>query len=232
MTAGRIVDSDSHIFEPVDLWEKNLEPKYRNRALGIRRDESGLEYLIVDGKKSTGYQGGQLAPTMAGLGKGQKWMKEHADVPYAEAGTFTPGAVDPHERIKFLDSEGIAVTFIYPSLGLGWSWECEDPQLSAAYCRVYNDWLSDWCSPYPDRLIGIAHAPLRDVDEAVVELKRVAKMGMKGAFIMPGAVNGVGYGDPYYDPFWATAQELEIPITLHFAFNPNYAGPASICRQG
>ena len=224
MTSGKIADSDSHIAEPVDLWEKNLEPKYRSRALCLRRDEQGLEYLSVDGKKSTGYQGGQLASTMAGVGRSKEWVLERAHMSFAEGGTLAPGAVDPHERIRFLDSEGIDVTFIYPTLGLGWSWECEDPQLSAAYCRVYNDWLSDWCSPYPDRLIGIAHASVRDVNEGVVELKRVAKMGMKGAFIQPVSVNGIDYGDSYYDPFWAAAQELEMPITLHVAFNPNYLG--------
>ena len=30
MASGKIVDSDSHILEPADLWEKNLEPKYRS----------------------------------------------------------------------------------------------------------------------------------------------------------------------------------------------------------
>ena len=224
MTLGKIVDSDSHIVEPADLWEKNLEPKYRSRALCMRRDEEGLEYLSVDGKMSAAFRGGGLAANFTGVGQSWEWMEKKADTPYAEAGALTPAAVDTHERIKFMDSEGIDVTFIYPTLGLGWQWQCEDVQLSAAYCRVYNDWLSDWCSPYPDRLIPIAHIPMRDVNETVVELKRATKLGMKGAFIYPLPVNGTGYGDPSYDPFWVTAQELEMPITLHVATTPDYMG--------
>ena len=224
MTFGKIVDSDSHILEPTDLWEKNLEPQYRSRGLCMRWDKMGFEYLSVDGKMSNGYRGPELAAGLAGVGRSREWLEKYSDLPFSEAGALAPGGVDSHERIKFLDSEGIDVTFIYPTLGLGWQRECDDPQLSAACCRVYNDWLSDWCSPYPDRLIPIAHVPMRDVNEAVVELKRAAKLGMRGAFIYPDAVNGIGYGDAYYDPFWATAQELEMPITLHVAFNPNYPG--------
>ena len=161
---------------------------------------------------------------MAGIGKSQEWMREYANVPYRELGALVPGAVDPHERIKLLDKEGVDVAFLYPTLGLGWQFDCEDPQLSAAYCRVYNDWLVDFCKDYPDRLISIALVPLRDVNEVVKELKKAAKMEMKGAMITPAPANGIGYGYTYFDPFWTVAQELEMPVTIHVSFNPNYLG--------
>src|SRR5256885_11509565 len=46
------VDADGHILEPPDLWEKYLEPKYRDRALRIVVDENGLEELEIGGKRS------------------------------------------------------------------------------------------------------------------------------------------------------------------------------------
>ena len=46
------VDGDGHILEPPDLWERYLEPAYRERALRIRKDEQGLEYLEIDGRSS------------------------------------------------------------------------------------------------------------------------------------------------------------------------------------
>ena len=224
MRNGKIVDSDSHVLEPADLWEKNLEPKYRSRALCMGWDDRGFEYLSVDGRASVGYRGPELAAGLAGVGRSREWLKKYSDLRFSEVGTLAPGGVNPHERIKVLDKEGIDVAFLYPTLGLGWQYECEDPQLAAAYCRVYNDWLTDWCSLYPDRLMPIAEISVFDVNEGVKELKRAAKMGMKGGFIYPAATNGIGYGNSYYDPFWATAQELEMPITLHVANNPNYAG--------
>ena len=219
MTASRIVDSDSHLLEPANLWEENLEPQYRSRALSIRRDEKNLEYLYVDGKKSNVYRDGEVT-ALAFVGKTQEWVREHADLTYTEAAAEVPGAIDPDERIKFKDTEGVYATFIYPSLSLGWPFDCEDPQLSAAFCRVYNDWLVEFCKAYPDRINAIAQLPTRNIDDCVKELKR----GVKGGYVSAAPVNGIGYGHSYYDPLWATAQELDVPITLHVSSNPNYPG--------
>ena len=46
------VDADGHILEPPELWREYLEPKYRDRALCIRKDDEGREYLEIDGKSS------------------------------------------------------------------------------------------------------------------------------------------------------------------------------------
>ena len=46
-----VIDADGHILEAPDLWEKYLEPKYRDRAVRIRKDDNGLEYL--EGQRST-----------------------------------------------------------------------------------------------------------------------------------------------------------------------------------
>ena len=45
-----VVDMDSHVMEPPDLWENYLEPQYRERAIRIRKRADGLEELIVDNK--------------------------------------------------------------------------------------------------------------------------------------------------------------------------------------
>ncbi|HXN84710.1 MAG TPA: hypothetical protein VN867_01510, partial [Candidatus Binataceae bacterium] len=61
MAKQTVVDSDGHILEPADLWEKYLEPKYRDRAIRLREDERGLEYFEIDRKKSMMLRGGTLA---------------------------------------------------------------------------------------------------------------------------------------------------------------------------
>jgi predicted TIM-barrel fold metal-dependent hydrolase len=63
-----------------------------------------------------------------------------------------------------------------------------------------------------------------DVDRAITELKRVAKKGMKGVMLTPWPANGKAYGDTYYDPFWAVAQDYGIPVGLHVIARPNYHG--------
>ena len=63
-----------------------------------------------------------------------------------------------------MTEQGIDLAFLYPSLGLNWQTECGDAGLAAAYCRVYNDWIIDFCRPYPDRLIPIAMVSLMEVE--------------------------------------------------------------------
>ena len=218
-----IVDADAHILEPVDLWEKNLEPEYRDRAIRFKKDENGLEYMEVDGKKSLHIEGGVLG-SFSGNGD-LDLVKRYftpGEVTFEEA--TPPGANDPHERIKVMDEEGIHAVVPYPSIGITWEDECEDPKLAAAYCRAYNNWMLDFAKPYPERIVPIAMISVKDVQEGVKELKRVAKLGFKGTYLVSRPANGVPYGEPYYDPYWAELQELDMPVGLHVNGGPNFTG--------
>jgi len=98
------------------------------------------------------------------------------------------------------------------------------PRTRMAYCRVYNDWIADFCRHSPNRLYGVAHISLMDVDAAIMEVKRIAKLGLKSVMLTPFPANGKAYGDMYYDPFWAVAQEIGIPVGLHVIARPDFHG--------
>ena len=217
MRLGRSVDADGHILEPVDLWKKNLEAKFKDRALGLARDQDGVETVIVEGKFSPLSKGFGIAAAFGQPGE-VAFSKEFS---YLDG---PPGAYDPHARVKYLDAEGIDAAVLYPTIGLVWEGEVNDPELATAYCRVYNDWITDFCRPYPDRLYAVAHISLMDVDRAVAELKRSAKLGVKGVMLTPHPANGKAYGDTYYDPFWAVAQDFGLPVGLHVIARPGYFG--------
>ena len=51
----------------------------------------------------------------------------------------------------------------------------------------------------------------------VVELERCAKMGLRGAMVSISQQSGESYGDAKFDRFWAAAEALEIPVSLHVA---------------
>jgi predicted TIM-barrel fold metal-dependent hydrolase len=212
------VDADSHILEPGDLWEKNIEPEYRDRAIRLLKDADGVDYIDMDGKSSPLLPKGTLAELSA-AGQPAEDLGgrfRNGTIGYEEArSTVAPGAKDPHERIKLMDSEGTDVTLLYPSIGLSSDAIIDDPKLAAAHSRVYNDWIVDFCGPYPDRLIPVAHIPMLDIDEAVKEFRRAAKMGMKSLFFSIWPPKGRSFGDTYYDPLWAEAQDAEIPIAIH-----------------
>ena len=225
MTTARIVDADGHIMEPPDLWIENLEARFKHRAMRLRTDDEGLEYLEIDGQKSKVLNGGQL---------GSMGLLDEEVAPRG-AETFEPGSLDfdectppaardPHERIKWMDEQGIDATILYPSLGLSLLPECKDAALAAAHCRVYNNWIAAFCEPYPKRLIPAALISLMDVDEGVKEIKRAVKIGIGGVYLFPNPTNGVHYGDPYYDPFWAEVEDLGLPIGIHVSAHPDYIG--------
>lgn len=60
MAKSLVVDSDGHILEPADMWERYLEPEYRDRAIRIKVDSKGHEYVEIAGRKSPFLRGGTL----------------------------------------------------------------------------------------------------------------------------------------------------------------------------
>jgi predicted TIM-barrel fold metal-dependent hydrolase len=211
MAKPLVVDADGHVLEPPDLWQRYLEPKFRDRAMCIKFLDNGDEYLEVDGKMHFFGPG-----AMGGNGGAFHDPKElvYGKKKYWETAQTTPGEIDPDARVKQMDEEGIDIALLYPTIGLCWEGECQDPELSAAYCRAYNNYLFDFCSRHPDRLIPIAHVALRDVNLAAAEVQRV-KGKAKGIFITPYPVNGCPQGDRYYDPFWAACEAAKLPVASH-----------------
>ena len=118
--------------------------------------------------------------------------------------------------MKVMDEEGIDIALFYPSLGLDWESSCDDADLVAAHCRVYNDWLIDFCKTDPSRLVPVAHVSFMDVEQAVEETRRVAGLGAKGLMMLAFPPrNGQPYGEPVYDPIWAEAESLGLPVGIH-----------------
>ena len=223
------VDADGHILEPPDLWERYLEPKYRDRAVRLRSDERG-EYLEVDGAKAKMARNGFPATlgVMDALG-GVEFEREPTGLGYVDNASF--GAMDPMERIARLDAENLERVFLYPTLGLLWEPECQDLELSFAYARAYNRWIVDFCADSGGRLIPIAHIPLGVPELAEQELRRTAKDGVRGFFVPPFIWTRKAHGHPDHHRVFATAQELGLPMGLHPSFEPHWAAPTRFGRM-
>jgi predicted TIM-barrel fold metal-dependent hydrolase len=125
-----------------------------------------------------------------------------------------PGGWDPRARRGDMIVDGVSAEVLYPSLGLGLYW-IVDPALQEACFRTYNDWLIGYCSAMPDRLVGIAMISLYDVDRAVAELSRCKAAGLRGAMIWLRPPTSRAFTRSDADPFWAAAQEMGMPVSLH-----------------
>ena len=210
-----LVDVDSHVLEPMSVWQDYLEPDLKPRAIRWSTDGNGRELMLIDGKPARQFM----------LRNG--WMGS-PEVPggraFEDRVTTSLGAANGPDRVRMLDGEGIDITLLYPTLGIQWEPEFEDYKLAAAHARAYNSWIADLCKPHSDRLVPVAHVVASDVQEGAAELERAAGLGARGGMVSGRPINGIPYGDPYYDPLWARAQETRIPLALHVMGYPKHLG--------
>ena len=208
MAELQLISSDSHVSEPPDLWVERIDSKYRDRAPRVVLNPEGQEgaYLVYEG-----YPPHNLA---IGLGAGRTPEELAA---FLKTGTYAdarPGGWDPAQRLPDMELDGVEADVLYTTLGFRLFW-LKDAGLQRACFRVYNDWLAEYCSYAPKRLKGLALISLYDPKEGAEELARCAKIGLKGAMIWCSPPADQPYSLPLYDPFWAVAQDLDMPVSLH-----------------
>lgn len=216
------VDADGHILEDPELWERYLEPELRDRAMRLRRDERGLEYLEIDGTPSKVVRGGMLG-MLGGMGRNISDVLPSPDHTYVAGASF--GAFDAGERVERLNKENLDAAFLYPTLGVLWEAECTDVAMAQAYTRAYNRWAVDFCADSDGRLIPIAHLSLGDPVAATKELERAVRAGAKGGWVAPFTMTRKPHGHPDHDRLFAAAQDLDVPLAIHPTFEPKWATP-------
>jgi predicted TIM-barrel fold metal-dependent hydrolase len=201
-----VVDADGHVCEPADLWEKNLPGHLADRGIRLRWNEAtGYDECLVEDRMATDRG-------LVGLG--------NAGEPYDNFGqgrhyeSLNPAGFDPHERVKVLDSEGIDLSVMYPGLGLKLG-AIVDPELAVWSCRVYNDWMAEWCAAEPTRLVGVGALPMQDPKAAAAEAHRIRDLGLVGGFARPNAYNDRHFHHKVYTPVWEALEETGLPLALH-----------------
>ena len=124
---GRIIDADSHLLEPLDLWERYIEPKYRERCLRfVLRPDKNPYMAMVEGARAR-INVEDILGVIAGFGQKEEGVA---------LGAFDVSQLlsqDMGKRIEFLEEEGIECQFLYPSLGLLTDGLVEDGELAAAH---------------------------------------------------------------------------------------------------
>ena len=203
-----ILSSDSHVFEPPDLWATRIDKKFRERAPYILR-VGDHDRLMVEGDEKIGDIG-------LISGAGTRFETPEKITHEGRLEDVDRGGYDPEEHIKDMELDGVSGELLYPSQGL-FLFKIQDPDLLSAVFRAYNDWLAEFCGHYPDRLKGMALVNLDDVQDGIRELERTAKMGLAGAMLTEWPGPGLEYFDPRYEPFWAAAQDLGMPLSMHTA---------------
>jgi uncharacterized protein len=204
MSTTLVIDGDGHVEEDLRQLVAAVPDHLRSIAKGIAPDDPMTIERVVEGRPW-----------------GPKYPFPHGGLNHLSAGGVRQeGGRDPKVRIEVLDNEGIDAAVLFASAGQLF-YLFEGPEVAAALCHAYNDWLAEFCSYAPSRLIGVALLPQQDPDLAAAELERaVTSHGFVGGIIRPNKINGRTVDDPAFDVLWETAARLDVPIALHEAYIP------------
>ena len=216
--SDRVVDADGHVLEPPDLWERYVDPAWRSRAIRVTRQPDGRDALVIDGRPAR-LTTPEMLGGFGGMGKSFEALAAAClSGRYAE--NAPAAATDAAARLALLDADGIDTALLYPSLGLQWEAEVEDPAYALAHARAYNRWIEEFCEQSRGRLVPIAHLTLGDPHAAATELRRAVRAGARGGFLLPFTLDGLPHGHPAHDPLFAAACELDVPIAIHTGIDP------------
>ena len=213
----QVMDSDMHIVEPSDLFERYMEAKYADRS---------PQLLRVPGKRGGAFlfEGHRLPSCDVDNPQRMYGMSGRAD---AASAPMRARGYDGPSQLGAMDMEGIDVAVMYPTacLYVPNGIDGIDAQLSAAVCRAYNNWLYDFCQTDPARMKVAAMLSQHDPKEAVREARRAVRdLGAVAVYMRPNFVNGVTFHSADYQELWATLEELNVPVGFH-------EGTGSIYRQ-
>jgi predicted TIM-barrel fold metal-dependent hydrolase len=203
-----ILSSDSHVFEPPDLWQTRIDRVFRDRAPRMIRID-GADQIVVEADQ-----------VLSGIGlisnAGARFEAPETISGNARFEDVHRGGYDPDQHLADMRLDGVAGEVLYPSQGLFY-FRVADSALQAAIFRAYNDWLAEFCRTDPLRLKGIAMISMDDVPAAIGELERAARLGLAGAMITEYPLEDRRYDQPEYERFWAAAATLGLPLSLHTA---------------
>jgi predicted TIM-barrel fold metal-dependent hydrolase len=213
----RYYSCDSHLVEAREVFD-GLEARYGARAPRIVRDHNGQrgDWLLVPG----------APPIPVGrLGIAGHRLDDPATKELIARGYdgLNPGVRDPSARLGEQAQDGICGEVMYPSLNM-FTYALADTEITAAVFRRHNDWVVDYCSVAPERLIGIGCLPVPDVEAAVTEMERAARRGVRGFMIPAHVPPERPYCHPDYDRFWAAAQDMGLPLTMHIFVGTSFDG--------
>lgn len=206
MIPAGIISADGHVCEPANCYVDHIDPKYRDVAPRIERQDDGTDAFVVPGMKK---------PVGLGFidGAGFRPKERLARAKTLTAGDVRAAGYDARERLPFMDADGIAAELIYASVGMGLCMH-RDAEYKDACMQAYNRWLASMCAEAPERVFGMAQTAVLSVDAAIADFQRAKAMGFVG-MMMPGDPIHEDYDHPDYDALWECATDLDLPICFH-----------------
>jgi predicted TIM-barrel fold metal-dependent hydrolase len=206
-----IVDADTHINEPPDLWTKRMPAKFQDRAPRVIVRASGSKAWSFETRQMT------VTPLVNAVGTSPVQWTLFGDA----YDTGRPGGWDPAARLDDMTIDMVRTHVLFPTyvLGGGPAFSWTDREYQIACVQAYNDWISEFASYAPDRLVAVGLTPSTGVDDMIAEATRVSAMpGIRGLLLTTWP-NGEDH--PKHDEddrFWSVAEDLDLAVVIHVGF--------------
>ncbi len=217
----KVVDVDTHLSEPADLWTSRASAKWRERVPQIRRGADGRPQWTIDGDRS--------------MGVGSACSVVHADGRKADGIEFTNWQVDEvhpacsqtRARMALMDELGVHAQVIYANvMGFAGQGRGEansktlpplDLELRLVSTQIFNDAMGEMQAESSDRLLPMALLPWWDIKLALTEVERCHAMGMRGININsdPHHHGMEDLSGEYWYPLWEFCEDKGLPVNFH-----------------
>jgi predicted TIM-barrel fold metal-dependent hydrolase len=220
----KVHDVDTHVLEPPDLWTARMSEKWGDV----------VPHIVRVNEKDVWFSGDIRIGTAIGGQAQAGWKAPYPDAPYryeeAPAGAWQADA-----RLAWMDANGVYSQVLYPNMIAFHTAKLLtlDAQLRLEIFQAYNDFLSEFCSAAPDRLIALANLPWWDIDLSVAELERCHDLGHKGLnFGWQFEKCGLPpLRSDHWEPVLRTAEEMGWPVNFHTAFNETFTEDQGIVAK-
>jgi predicted TIM-barrel fold metal-dependent hydrolase len=209
------ISADCHIdlpWLPPDLFTANATPGLKDRMPYVVEGPEG-PYWTTKTVPSLGF-----ACAVGSVGnKVVPGQNRRVDI-MAATGLYEDGRkgirrpTDPDRRVQDMDRDGVQAEVIFGILGA--ATRLRDHEAATEMFRIYNDWLVDFCRHYPERSIGLACLPYGDIDGAVKEVDRVARLGLRGMELSC-SWDMEPMWHPVWEPLWQAVNEVGLPLHFH-----------------
>ena len=205
----RIIDVDTHITEPPDVWTARMSKATWGDAVPHIERVDGVDAWFVSGNRIGSPGPGSMAGFDGVVPNGPRTYDEIA-----------PAMYDSHARLALMDELGVQSQVLYSNVG-GFGGQqfrkMGSPEFVTACVQAFNDFLVDFASADPNRLIPVMSTPFWDVGLAVSEIERCITNGHRAVNFcnQPDSHGEPPLGSRHWDPIWAAAQDAGVPISFH-----------------
>ena len=225
MTVYKAISADSHVNEPARMFVDRVPAKFKDVAPHIiELDNGGEAWRMADVDSPVPFGSAAVhhratkrfdrAGCKARFGELKDGISR--GVRYSD---ILPGSFDPKERVKEQIEDNLDGEFFYNNPGV-WAAvkAAKDKELIYHCFRAYNDWMAEFCAHDPSRLFPIGIIPSTGIEDAISELKRcLVDLNMKGVALESYPNGSLSHPAPEDDRFWALAEEIGKPISLHLS---------------